>query len=133
MSDETPGVPTILVADDDPDLVALVARRLVKAGYNVITASDGEQALQQAERLSPQLAVLDVMMPKHTGIEVARRLRASSGGTRHIPVILVSAGLPDNLLGRDLPADVDAFISKPFTAKDIANMVQELLSPHPVV
>lgn len=131
MSDETPGVPTILVADDDPDLVALVARRLVNAGYKVITASDGEQALQQAERLGPQLAVLDVMMPKHTGIEVARRLR-SSAGTQHIPVILVSAGQPDNLVGRDLPAYADAFISKPFTAKDVANTVQELLRPHPV-
>ncbi|HVM13833.1 MAG TPA: response regulator [Egibacteraceae bacterium] len=132
MSDESMGAPTILVADDDPDLVALVARRLVKAGYRVVTASDGEEALQQARQLGPQLAVLDVMMPKLSGIEVARRLRASAG-TQHIPVILVSAGLPGELVGQSIPADVDAFISKPFSPRSIPNMVEEVLArPHQV-
>jgi len=67
---------TVLVADDDPDLLLLMTRRLSKAGYHVIGATDGQQALDLVEQFLPQMAVLDVVMPKLTGIEVLVRLRA---------------------------------------------------------
>jgi CheY-like chemotaxis protein len=114
---------TILVADDEPDIVALVERRLVRAGYRVITAADGREALQLAQREAPALAVLDVMMPLMTGIEVSRRLR-SMPATREIPVILISAGLPDKLI----PGDADAFVSKPFGRSDLPLMVRSVLA-----
>jgi CheY-like chemotaxis protein len=114
---------TVLVADDEPDIVALISRRLIKAGYRVITAANGGQALQRAQEELPAVAVLDVMMPMMTGIEVSRRLR-STPATCSIPVILISAGLPDKLV---VPADADAFISKPFGPKEIVLMVQAVL------
>ena len=118
---------TVLVADDDPDLVALVARRLVRAGYRVITASDGEQALQMVEQFMPELAVLDVMMPKLTGIDVVGRLRAHPA-TRNVRIILISAGFPDNVVSRDPPAGADDYIKKPFGVLEIPDRVQAVLA-----
>jgi len=124
MSQHTTNPATILVADDEPDIVALIARRLVKVGYRVITAANGGEALERAQRELPDAAVLDVMMPLLTGIEVSRRLRAMPS-TRDIPVILISAGLPDKLV---VPADADAFISKPFGPTEIPLMVRAVLA-----
>jgi CheY-like chemotaxis protein len=67
--------PVVLVADDDPDILALVSFRLERAGYEVVTAADGEEALRLAVEATPDLAVLDVMMPKLTGYDVTRELR----------------------------------------------------------
>lgn len=114
---------TVLVADDEPDIVALIARRLAKTGYRVITAANGCEALERAQRELPAVAVLDVMMPLMTGIEVSRRLR-SLPETRSMPVILISAGIQDKMM---VPADADAFISKPFGRTEIALMVRSLL------
>ena len=119
-------IQTILLADDDPDLVALVKRRLVKAGYLVITAVDGEQAAQMAEQYMPQLAVLDVDMPKLTGVEVVRELRANSA-TRHIPTMLISAGFQDEDVGGN--GDVaDDCVKKPFGRDEPVNRVRALLA-----
>ncbi len=121
---EVSNVPTILVADDDPDLVALSARRLVRAGYRVITASDGEQALQMLQQFQPQLAVLDVMMPKLTGIDVVGRLRADPA-TRSILVIVISAGFENNV---DLLRSADDYMKKPFGPQELASRVDALLA-----
>jgi two-component system phosphate regulon response regulator PhoB len=118
---------TVLVADDDPDLVALVARRLVRAGCRVITAFDGEQALRMVEQLMPELAVLDVMMPKLTGIDVVGRLRAHPA-TRNVRIILISAGFPDDVVSRDPPAGADDYIKKPFGVLEIPDRVQAVLA-----
>jgi CheY-like chemotaxis protein len=112
------------VADDEPDLVGLISRRLCKAGYRVITAADGREALELAQSELPAAAVLDIMMPFMTGIEVSRRLR-SIPATRHIKVILVSAGQPDRPV---VPADADAFISKPFGPTEIPLAVNAVLA-----
>jgi two-component system, OmpR family, phosphate regulon response regulator PhoB len=121
------GAQTVLVADDDPDLVALVARRLVRAGYRVITASDGEQALQLVEQFLPELAVLDVMMPELTGIDVVGRLRAHAA-TRDVRIILISAGFSDNVASRGPPAGADDYIKKPFGVLEIPDRVQAVLA-----
>lgn len=117
----------VLVADDDPDLVALVARRLRKAGYQVITASDGEQALQMATKLLPHLAVLDVAMPKLTGIDVILRLRAIPA-TQNMPVILISAGFQDDITVRGLPVGAAGYIKKPFGPQELPNRVRAVLN-----
>lgn len=121
---DLPAVPsTILVADDEPDIVFLVCRRLRRAGYTVITAINGEEALREAIASEPDLVLLDVMMPKLTGIEAARGLRAAFA-TRHLPVILMSAGLPEKV---QVPRDADAFITKPFNGHELVDTVRELL------
>jgi DNA-binding response OmpR family regulator len=119
--------PTILVADDEPDIVALVSFRLTKSGFTVITAVNGDEALHAAQDLMPDLALLDVMMPKLTGIEVSRLLRAAPA-THATPVILMSAGLFDKLT---IPDDAEAFISKPFGALELPALVREILDRRP--
>lgn len=114
---------TILVADDEPDIVALVSRRLRKSGFTVITAVDGEDALQKALARMPDLALLDVMMPLLSGVEVSRLLRAAPQ-TQAMPVILMSAGLLD----LHIPDDADAFIAKPFGAFELPTLVLEVLA-----
>lgn len=118
---------TILVADDEPDIVALVSRRLIRSGFAVITAVNGEDALQVTRNQMPDLVVLDVMMPKLTGIEVSRQLWAAPE-THAMPVILMSAGLFNQLT---VPDHVDAFIAKPFGAHELPALVREVLARTP--
>lgn len=117
----------ILVADDEPDIVALVSRRLTRSGFTVITAVDGEAALEAAREELPDLALLDVMMPKLTGIEVSRLLR-SAPETHALPVILMSAGLFNKLTIHD---EADAFIAKPFGALELPALVRDVLARTP--
>jgi two-component system phosphate regulon response regulator PhoB len=118
---------TILVADDDPDLVTLVARRLRRAGYEVITASDGADALLLARENLPHLAVLDVMMPKLTGIEVMNQLRAGDR-TRDIPIILISAGFKADLVDGDPQKAADDYVKKPFGPRELPERVEAVLA-----
>src|SRR3954447_20837925 len=92
MSDPAPDgdQPVILAADDDEDILQLVAFRLGRSGYRVLQAPDGEQAPALAMETTPDVAVLDVMMPKMDGLEVARRLRAAEA-TKNIPIIMLTA------------------------------------------
>ena len=118
--------PLILCADDDPDILALLALRLEGAGYRVVQAADGEEALALARDLHPSLAVLDVMMPRLMGIEVLEALRADPA-TRDLRVILVSARAQESDFERGLAAGADAYLAKPFQASDLIELVQSLL------
>ena len=129
MSGEATATQTVLVADDDPDLVVLVARRLEKNGYRVITACDGAEAVQQAVQHVPQLAVLDVMMPKLTGIEVMQRLRADPA-TQDVRVVPISAGSLDCGPGGGA-ADADDFLKKPFGSRELPDRVRAVLERPP--
>jgi DNA-binding response OmpR family regulator len=121
---------TVLVADDDPDLVLLVARRLAKDGYQVITACDGEEALHQAQQCRPQLAVLDVMMPKLTGVEVMERLR-SDPATQAIQIVLISAGSFNNDSDTGVAAGADGYAKKPFGRRELLDRVRAVLDAAP--
>src|SRR5947208_9307744 len=81
---------TILVVDDERDLVELVRYNLERGGYGVVTACDGESAVEAAQRRRPDLVVLDVMMPGIDGLEVCRRLRADNR-TAGLPIIMLTA------------------------------------------
>jgi DNA-binding response OmpR family regulator len=122
---------TVLVADDDPDLVVLVARRLAKDGYRVITACDGEEALHQAQQCRPQLAVLDVMMPKLTGVEVMERL-GSDPATQAIQIVLITAGSFNSDSDEGVPAGADGYAKKPFGRREIPDLVRAVLDAAPV-
>jgi DNA-binding response OmpR family regulator len=118
--------PLVLVADDEEDIRALVAFRLKRAGYEVITAADGEEALLLATTRLPDLAVLDMMMPKATGLEVTRSMRAQAT-TKDIPVILLTARAQEADVSRGFEAGADDYVKKPFSPQDLQTRVQALL------
>jgi DNA-binding response OmpR family regulator len=128
MSDRT--TPLVLVADDEEDIRALVAFRLERAGYEVITAADGEEALTLATTRLPDLVVLDMMMPKATGLEVTRSLRGQDE-TKDIPVILLTARAQEADVARGFEAGVDDYVKKPFSPQDLQLRVQALLERRP--
>jgi CheY-like chemotaxis protein len=119
--------PLILCADDDPDILALLALRLEGAGFRVVQAADGEQALALARELQPSVAVLDVMMPRMVGLDVLKALRADPS-TRNIRVVLVSARAQQSDIESGLAAGADAYLAKPFQASDLIGLVQGLLA-----
>ena len=119
--------PLVLIADDDEDIRALVAFRLERAGYDVVTAGDGEQALRLALEHAPQLAVLDVMMPKLTGLEVTRRLRAEEA-TSAIPVILLTARVQEADIAAGFEAGAADYIKKPFSPQELRARVEAILA-----
>jgi DNA-binding response OmpR family regulator len=122
--------PLVLVADDEEDIRALVAFRLDRAGYDVITAADGEEALTLATTRLPDLVVLDMMMPKANGLEVTRSLRGLDA-TKDIPVILLTARAQEADVASGFEAGVDDYVKKPFSPRDLQLRVQALLERRP--
>ena len=127
MSTETgQPAPVILAADDDEDILELIAFRLERSGYTMVLARDGEEALKAAREHLPDLAVLDVMMPKMDGYEVTRALRADEA-TRRIPVILLTARVQDADVQRGFDAGADDYVRKPFSPQELRARVQSIL------
>jgi DNA-binding response OmpR family regulator len=118
--------PLVLVADDDPDILTLVTLRLERSGYDVVGAGDGEQALSKALERAPDLALLDVMMPKLDGYEVTERLRMNNA-TRHMPVILLTARVQEADIARGVEAGADDYVKKPFSTQELRDRVQAAL------
>ncbi len=126
MSIESGSRPVVLVAEDDPDILQLVAFRLERAGYEVIQATDGEEALRLVTERQPDLAVLDVMMPKVTGYDVTRQIRENQATTQ-IPVILLTARVQEADVARGFEAGADDYIKKPFSPQELRSRVQAIL------
>jgi DNA-binding response OmpR family regulator len=118
--------PLVLVADDDEDIRSLVTFRLERAGYRVVTAADGEHALSLALEHSPDLAILDVMMPRLDGYELTRRLRQHEA-TKSIPVILLTARAQEADVERGFEVGADDYIRKPFSPQELRARVQAIL------
>jgi DNA-binding response OmpR family regulator len=118
--------PLVLVADDDPDILQLVSLRLERSGYEVVAAGDGEQALNAALERAPDLALLDVTMPKLDGYEVTARLRGNER-TRRMPVILLTARVQEADLARGIQAGADDYVKKPFSTQELRERVQAAL------
>jgi DNA-binding response OmpR family regulator len=122
--------PLVLVADDDPDILALVRFRLERDGYEVLSAPDGETALDLALARTPDLALLDVMMPRLDGYEVTRRLR-EHGPTATIPIILLTARVQEPDVERGFEAGADDYVTKPFSPQALGERVQAALGARP--
>jgi DNA-binding response OmpR family regulator len=118
--------PVILAADDDEDILALIAFRLERSGYTVILARDGEEALALARDERPDLAVLDVMMPKLDGFELTRRLRTDEATSR-MPIILLTARAQDADVQRGFDVGADDYLRKPFSPQELRARVQAIL------
>jgi len=120
--------PLVLIADDDEDILSLVAFRLERSGYQVVTATDGEEAFAFALALErqPNLAILDVMMPKLDGYELTKKLREEEA-TRSIPVVLLTARVQEADVARGFEAGADDYIKKPFSPQELRARVQAIL------
>jgi DNA-binding response OmpR family regulator len=118
--------PVVLAADDDEDILALVAFRLERSGYTVIQARDGQEAFELARSEKPDLAVLDVMMPKLDGFELTRRLRAEEATSR-MPIILLTARAQDTDVAQGFDAGADDYLRKPFSPQELRTRVQAIL------
>jgi DNA-binding response OmpR family regulator len=118
--------PVILAADDDEDILELVTFRLERSGYTVVQARDGEEAWRLALDKKPDLAVLDIMMPKLNGFELTRRLRAEEATSR-IPIILLTARAQDVDVQQGFEAGADDYIRKPFSPQELRARVQSIL------
>jgi DNA-binding response OmpR family regulator len=117
--------PVVLCADDDEDILSLVALRLERAGFEVLRAHDGVTAVEIARGRHPDVAVLDVMMPRQTGYEVLAELRADDS-LGDLKVILLSARVQDADVERGIDAGADAYLAKPFKAAELVEKVVEL-------
>lgn len=116
----------VLVAEDEVNQLELLSFNLVQAGFEVISAPDGQAALMKIEEQKPDLVILDWMMPQMSGIELCRTLR-SRAETRDLPIIILSARGEegDRTLGLDTGAD--DYIAKPFSPRELVSRVKALL------
>jgi two-component system phosphate regulon response regulator PhoB len=117
---------SILIADDEPDVLQLVASNLVSAGFNVLSAADGQAALTIACRSQPSLAILDIIMPELTGFDVCKALKANPT-TANIPIVMLSARPTevDRVVAFEL--GVDDFVTKPFSPRELVLRVKAIL------
>lgn len=113
----------IVTADDDPQLLRLIARNLEFEGYEVITASDGALALEQIERSAPDLVLLDVMMPKMDGFTVTSRVREFSA----VPIMIITARGQDREKVKGLDLGADDYLTKPFSVEELLARVRAVL------
>jgi len=114
---------TLVVADDDPQLLRLMARNLQLEGFDVLAASDGQQALELIENHAPDLVLLDVMMPKMDGFTVCSRVREFSA----VPIIIVTARGQDQDKVRGLDLGADDYLTKPFSVEELLARVRAVL------
>lgn len=124
MTDQTPV--RVLVADDEDDVRDLVVYRLSRSGYDVVEALDGEEAFRLATEQTPDLIVLDVMMPRIDGYELTRRLRAEPATSR-VPVILLTARTQENDVSQGFEAGADDYLKKPFNPDELVARVRAVL------
>jgi DNA-binding response OmpR family regulator len=116
----------VLAADDDEDILELITFRLERSGYTVVQARDGEEAWNLAQAQPPDLAVLDVMMPKLDGFELTRRMRAKPE-TERVPIILLTARAQDADVQQGFDAGADDYLRKPFSPQELRARVQAIL------
>jgi two-component system phosphate regulon response regulator PhoB len=118
--------PYALVVEDEAALVELIRYNLVKEGYEVATATDGEDALLQIAERQPDIVLLDWMLPKLAGIEVARRLR-SQQVTRNLPIIMLTARTEESDRIRGLDIGADDYMTKPFSMSELTARIRAVM------
>jgi len=124
----------ILVADDDPDILHLLTLNLEAEGYDVVKATNGEEAWTLARNAVPDLVVLDVMMPERDGLDVLTSLKANPR-TQHIPVVLLTAKATDAEVWEGWRAGADYYITKPFILDELLHFIDHVVevTPAPTV
>ncbi len=120
----------ILVVDDEPTIVRLMEFILARQGHQMMAAVNGEEALSKIQSEQPDLVLLDIMMPRIDGYEVAQRLRADPA-TAALPIIMLSAKAQDEDIRKGVEVGVDEYITKPFTPDHLVQVVAKYLERLP--
>ena len=115
----------VFIADDDPDILEILRYNLAQEGYEVITAKDGDEALEKARKHQPELIVLDVMMPRKTGVEVCQWLRAQTAFQKTL-IIFLTAISDDLAQIKGLETGADDYLTKPLSPKVFLSRIQAL-------
>jgi DNA-binding response OmpR family regulator len=121
-----PAKKKILVAEDEPDIRGLIVFSLQYAGFTVVEASNGEDAVDKASKEKPDLILLDVRMPKMTGYEACQALKAQSS-TKDIPVVFLSARGQESEIKHGLELGAEEYILKPFAPDELYRRVETIL------
>lgn len=116
----------VLIAEDEPNIVASLEFLLRRSNYEVRVARDGEEALRLVASFAPHLVLLDVMMPRKSGFEVCRHIRGNPAW-RNVKVMMLSAKGRDSDIDQGLALGADAYVTKPFSTKALLATVRELL------
>jgi DNA-binding response OmpR family regulator len=117
----------ILVVDDEPEIVKLVAKTMEARGHNVLVARDGQEALDAVARERPDLLIIDLNLPKIDGFEVTKRLK-SDPATKDLPIIMMTAAFPTVAdADRGLATGADEYVVKPFLREVLVHNVERLL------
>lgn len=117
---------TVLVIDDDPLIAKLITHKLTRLGFDVHSASDGRAGIEAARRIRPDLMLVDWMMPEMTGLEFCRAIRSSDLASTPIILLTARAQVTDMTDGMD--AGATAYITKPFSPRELAQQVTALLA-----
>ena len=117
----------ILVVDDEPTIVRLMEFILARQGHEMLVAVNGEEALEKIRAHAPDLVLLDIMMPRIDGYEVARAVRADPA-TASLPIIMLSAKAQEEDIRRGVGIGVDEYITKPFSPEHLVHVVAGYLS-----
>ncbi len=118
----------ILIVDDDPDTQRVLGYTLKQEGFQVLVAVDGAEALRVREREKPDLILLDIMLPKLDGYQVAERIRAEEGSVAHVPIVMVTAETDIEQKVRGLRAGADDYLVKPFHPAELLARIRSLLA-----
>jgi CheY-like chemotaxis protein len=116
----------ILVAEDSMTILAMVSSRLTRAGYEVVTATRGDEALRFVQENHPRLALLDVEMPGLDGVEVTRQIRADPALAGTL-IVLLTGHSEESEIAAGLAAGADAYLTKPFSPQDLQTQVSKLI------
>ena len=117
----------ILIVDDEPNIVISLEFLMKKEGFEIAVATDGEAALRLASEFRPDLILLDIMMPKKSGFEVCQALRADPA-LAAIKVVMLTAKGRETEVAKGLALGADAYITKPFSTKDLLARIKSLLA-----
>jgi DNA-binding response OmpR family regulator len=117
----------ILIVDDEPNIVISLEFLMQQAGFTLAIARDGEQALVQMAAFEPDLVLLDAMLPLRDGFEVCQKIRENSGWNR-VKIVMLSAKGRDAEVSKGLALGADAYITKPFSTRELIALVQRLLA-----
>jgi DNA-binding response OmpR family regulator len=126
MYPQKPYAPTILIVDDSWTDLAIIADPLYKNGYNVITAGDGDEAIEKAVQMRPNCIVLDVVLPRQNGFQVCRRLKRMDE-CRQIPIIMLSSKNTPQDRHWGIQQGADIYLTKPFQPDELLASIRSLL------
>ena len=119
----------LLAVDDDPVILNLLKVNFELDGFDVLTAADGQEALDTAQAEKPDVVLLDIMMPKLSGLEVTKALKADTA-TKGIPIMLLSAKAQEADVDAGMKIGADAYVTKPFDPIDLVQRVHDLVRSH---